>query len=68
MLSIGVDSIFPFCEFSYDGIGLDAEVEVTGGVVSCHVYYVSGIGGALASRVGLLGKFTGSVISFFSIS
>jgi len=29
------------------------------------MYYVLGIGGALASRVGFLGRFTGSVISFF---
>ena len=62
---VGVDSIFPFCEFSYDGIGLDAEMEVTGG--ECHVmYYMSWeSGSALASRVGLLGRFIKSVISYF---
>ena len=63
MVLAGVDSIFPlYCEFSYDSIGLDAEIVVTGGVVSYHVFYVLGIGGggALASRVGsLLEKFTG---------
>ena len=37
MVFVGVDSIFPFCEFSYDGIGLDAEVEAASadGVMSC---------------------------------
>jgi len=67
MILIYVDSLFPFyCEFSYDGIGLDTEMEVTGGVVSCHVFYV--LGGTLASRVGLLGKFYWECDFLFSIS
>lgn len=66
MVLVGVDSLFPlYCEFSYDGISLDAEVEVTGGVVSYHVFYVLGIGGGFGVSSNFSGEVYWSVISFF---
>jgi len=40
------------------------EAAGAGGVMSC-IICLGNRGGALASRVGLLGRFTGSIISFF---
>lgn len=66
MVLAGVDSLSPlYCEFSYDGIGLDAELVITGGVESYHVFYVLGIGGGFGVLSGFAGKVYRNVIYFF---